>query len=151
MDRDEKLMAILGARLLESQKRVGEAAEAIELKQSGENSILGALAACVGMSLTQVLRWANWWNSTEVWPDDVTKDQVSIELNTDFSTKGLSAQEITAVVQAWQNGALSRDSMMDIFRRGEVLPEGRTNEEEERLIKVGAPVLVVPGKPSSGL
>jgi len=32
MDRDEKLMAILGARLLESQKRVGEAAEAIELK-----------------------------------------------------------------------------------------------------------------------
>ena len=42
MDRDERLMAILGARLLETQKRVGEAAEAIELKQSGENSILGA-------------------------------------------------------------------------------------------------------------
>ena len=26
-------------------------------------------------------------NSTEPWPDDVTKDQVVIELNTDFSTK----------------------------------------------------------------
>ncbi len=64
---------------------------------------------------------------------DVTREQVSIELNTDFSTKGLSAQEITAVVQAWQSGALSRDSMMELFRRGEVLPEGRTNEEERRL------------------
>lgn len=71
------------------------------------------------------------------WPDDVTREQVAMELNTDFSTKGLSAQEITAVVQAWQSGALSRDSMMELFRRGEVLPEGRTNEEEQSLIEVG--------------
>jgi hypothetical protein len=148
MDRDERLMAILGARLLEMQKRVGEAAEAIELKQSGENSVLASLGMSVGMSLTQVMRWAYWWNSTETWPDDVTKEQVSIELNSDFSTKGLSAPEITAVVQAWQNGALSRDSMMELFRRGEVLPEGRTNEEEVRLVKVGAPEL--PAQASEG-
>ncbi len=44
-----------------------------------------------------------------------------------------------AVVQAWQNGALSRDSMLDIFRLGEALPEGRTNEEEARLIAVRKP------------
>jgi hypothetical protein len=89
----------------------------------------------VGASLTQVLRWAYWWNSTEELPDSVKKEQAVMELNTDFSTKGLSAQEITAVVAAWQNGALSRDSMLDIFRRGEVLPEGRTNEEEAALIQ----------------
>ena len=40
----------------------------------------------------------------------------------------------TAIVAAWQNGALSRDSMLDLFRRGEILPDGRTNEEEERLV-----------------
>ena len=84
--------------------------------------------------LTDVLCWAIWWNSTESMPDDVTKDQVLLELNTDFSTKGLSAQELTAIVAAWQNGALSRDSMLDLFRRGEILPDGRTNEEEERLV-----------------
>ena len=44
------------------------------------------------------------------------------------------------LVAAWQNGALSRDSMLDIFRRGEVLPEGRSNEEEMRLVgKSGGP------------
>lgn len=138
MDRDERLMAILGARLLETQKRVGETAEAIELRVSGENSILGALAACVSMSLTQVLRWAYWWNSTEAMPDDVSNEDVVIELNTDYSTRGLTANEIVAIVQAWQTGALSRDSMLDIFRRGEVLPKGRTNEEEVRLIENGA-------------
>ena len=78
-----------------------------------------------------------WWNSTEPWPDDVTKVEVVIELNTDYSTKGLSAQEVTAVVAAWQSGALSRDSMLDIFRRDEVLPEGRSNEEEIRLVGKG--------------
>ena len=128
--------------MLETQKRVGEAAEAIELKQSGENSILGALAGSVGMSLTHVLRWAHWWNSTEAMPDDVSNEQVAIELNTDYSTQGLSANEIIAVVQAWQNGALSRDSMLDIFRRGEVLPEGRTNEEEKALIAQSKPPVV---------
>jgi hypothetical protein len=100
-----------------------------------EMAMLGALAGSVSMSLTHVLRWAHWWNSTERMPDDVTNDQVVMELNTDFSTKGLAANEIAAVAQAWQNGALSRDSMLDLFRRGEVLPEGRTNEEELRLIE----------------
>jgi hypothetical protein len=76
------------------------------------------------------------WNSTEVMPDDASNEDVVIELNTDYSTRGLTANEVVAVVQAWQSGALSRDSMLDIFRRGEVLPEGRTNEEEVRLIAI---------------
>ena len=69
----------------------------------------------------------------------VTKDQVVIELNTGFSPQGLSAQEVTVVVAAWQNGALSRDSMLDVFRRGEVLPEGRSNEEKMRLVGKDGP------------
>ena len=104
------------------------------MRQSGENSILGNIAVNVSASLTQVLRWVYWWNSTEESPDDVTTGQVSIELNTDFSTKGLSSAEIQSIVAAWQAGTISRETMLDLFRRGEVLPEGRTNEEEERLI-----------------
>ena len=77
------------------------------------------------------------WNSTEESPEDVTNDQVMLELNTDFSTKGLSAQEIQSIVAAWQAGAISRDTMTDLFRRGEVLPEGRTLEDELRLIGAG--------------
>ncbi len=134
MDRDERLLAVLGSRLLEGQKKVGEAAQTVELRQAGENSILANIGGNVSESLTQVLRWAYWWNSTEETPDDVTNEQVLVELNTDFSTKGLSAQDIQAIVAAWQAAAISRDTMLDLFRRGEVLPEGRTNEEELGLI-----------------
>ncbi len=137
MDRDEQLMAVLGSRLLEDQKKVGEPATAIELRQSGENSILANIAFNVSASLTHVLRWAYWWNSTEALPDDVTNEQVLIELNTDFSTKGLASQDIQAIVAAWQAGAISRDTMTELFRRGEVLPEGRTTEEELKLIGEG--------------
>ena len=135
MDRDERLMAVLGARLLEGQKRVGETAQAIELRQSGENSILSNLAMSASAALSQVMRWAYWWNSTEDLPDHVTTDQVVMELNTDFAMTGMTAPELTAVVGAWQKGAISRDTMLHLFRKGEILPEGRTTEEEAKLIE----------------
>jgi hypothetical protein len=98
MDRDERLMAVLGSSLLESNKKLGETADAIELRQSGEHSILSNIATSVRESLSQVLRWAFWWNSTEVSPGDVTTAQVTFELSTDFTTKGLSAQELQSIV-----------------------------------------------------
>ena len=78
MDRDEKLLAVPGSRLLQDQKKVGETAEAIRLRQSGEESVLGAIATSVSDSLTQVLRWIYWWNSTEALPTGLTKSEVTI-------------------------------------------------------------------------
>jgi hypothetical protein len=128
LDRDERLLAMLGSRLLEPSKKVGETAEAIELRQSGESSVLGGIAASISDSLTQVMRWVYWWHSTEPLPDELTSGQVSIQLNTDFSVKGMSPQELQAVVAAWQAGALSRETMIDLFRRGEVLADAGDGE-----------------------
>jgi hypothetical protein len=44
MDRDERLMAILGSRMLEAPKRVGETAEAIELRQSTSSPLSAAMS-----------------------------------------------------------------------------------------------------------
>jgi hypothetical protein len=134
-DRDERLMAILGSRMLEAQKRVGETADAIELRQSGESSVLSTVALSVSDGLTHVLRWVAWWNSTEALPEDIGEDRVLVQLNTDFSSKGMASDELTAVVAAWQAGAISRETMFDLFRRGEVLPAGRSDEEEARLAR----------------
>ena len=135
MDRDEQLMAVLGSRMLEEQKRVGETAASIELRQSGENSVLSAVSLSISESLTQVLRWVYWWNSTEPTPDAIgDKTLFSMTLNSDFNINGMASQEITAVVAAWQAGAISQDTMFDLFRMGEVLPVGRSNEEEIKLL-----------------
>jgi len=147
MDRDEQLMAVLGTRMLESRKRVGETAAAIELRQSGENSILNTISFSVSASLTQVLRWVYWWNSTEPIPDAIGPDLVLATLNTDFSITGMSALEITALVAAWQAGAISQATMLDLFRAGEVIAPGRSNDEEINLLaseKKKKPAVAVP-------
>jgi len=137
MDRDERLMAVLGTRMLAEQKRVGESADAIAMRQSGENSVLGALAASISDSLTHVLRWIYWWHSTDEKPDLVSTEQVLVSLNNDFSLQGMDSNAITALVGAWQAGAISWDTMIDCFRKGEVIPDGRTNAEEKSLAGEG--------------
>ena len=133
-NRDERLMAVLGSRMLEDTKRVGETAQAIELRQAGENSVLMTLAISLSDSISQVLRWVYWWNSTEQFPEDVSESLVLLQINTDFTANGLTSLELTAIVGAWQAGAISRETMFDLFRKGEVLPTGRTDIEEKHLI-----------------
>ena len=149
-NRDERLMAVLGSRMLEDTKRVGETADAIELRQAGENSILMTLALSVSDSISQVLRWVYWWNSTELYPEDISESLVLLQINTDFTAKGLTSLELTAIVGAWQAGAISQATMFDLFRKGEVLPTGRTDDEEKHLVQAGQPSASRTGKFQNG-
>jgi hypothetical protein len=142
LDRSERLMAVLGSRLLENSKRVSESAEAIALRQSGESSILAAISTSVSSSLNDVLRWVYWWvlahghDSPHSLPAEVLADgPLKYELNADFETSVMDAAAIQALVAAWQMGAISRDTLLHNFRQGEVLPPGRTNEEEVELVE----------------
>ena len=68
-------------------------------------------------------------------PNAVTKAEVTIKLNSDFGIAGMSSQDLQAIVAAWQAGAISRDTMFELFRKGEILPDGRTNQDEQQLIQ----------------
>ena len=70
---------------------------------------------------------------------------MSVQLNTDFNMSSMTAQELNAAVAAWQKGSMSRDTLFELLRRGEILPEGRTNEEEARLVAVEKPVELAVG------
>jgi hypothetical protein len=134
LDRCERLLGVLGSRLLESQKRVSESAEALSIRQSGEFSIIQDIAASVSDSMDELLNWVYWWHSTEASPDDVTPEHAIFKLNSDFEANLLSASELLAMVYAWQSGAISRDTLHYNLRQGEVLPPGRTEEQEAALI-----------------
>ncbi len=139
MERDERLMAILGSRLLEAQKREAESAEALLLRQAAEESILTNIAASLSQSLSLALRYAYWWTpsaaAADSSPETMDHNSVLLELNTDFGIKGVSAAELQAIVAAWQAGAISQDTMFELFRKGEVLPDGRSNSEELSLLR----------------
>ena len=139
VDRVERLLTVLGSRLLESQKRVSESAEAVAIRQAGESSIIAGISASVTASLNDVLRWVYWWHSTESTPEVITAANISYELNTDFEASLMSATEIQALVSAWQSGAISRDTLLHNFRTGEILPPARTNDQELELIRKEPP------------
>ena len=76
LDRVERLLTVLGSRLLESQKRVSESAEALAIRQAGESSIIASISSSVTASMNEVLRWVYWWHSTERAPDDITPEHL---------------------------------------------------------------------------
>ena len=56
-------------------------------------------------------------------PDDIGAEQIHYELNADFDTSLMDAEDVQALVAAWQMGAISRDTLL-YFRQGEILPPG---------------------------
>jgi hypothetical protein len=140
MDHAERLMAILGSRLLESQKRVSESAEALTLRQAGEGSIVANISSSLSKSMTQILRWVYWWSSTETDLGQIGEEKVSVELNRDFETATMTSQELVALVQSWIQGAISMETMHSLMRRGELLEPSRSNEEEVAAIERERPL-----------
>jgi len=47
---------------------------------------------------------------------------------------GMSSDVLREIVRAWQAGAFSQDTMLELFRKGEILPDGRSNSEEVALL-----------------
>ena len=142
MDRAEKLMAILGSRLLETQKRVSESAEALSLRQAGEGSIVANISGSISKGVTKILRWVYWWHTVPgkdkgegLKAEGGGEEVVSFTLNQDFETATMTPQELVALVQAWQAGALSTESMHNLMRRGEILEPSRSNEEERSAVE----------------
>ena len=135
LERDEKLMAVLGARLLETQKREAETAEAMRLRQSGEGSILGAVTKAASKGCSNVLRWFYWWlTTTESHPENIQDETIALALNTDFDSTRLAPKEVVELIAGWQSQGFSRDVLHYNLERGEFYPMGRTIEEEKAAI-----------------
>jgi hypothetical protein len=61
-------------------------------------------------------------------------EQVEVIPNLDFFDHTLSAQELAAVVKGWQDGAYSWQTSFERLKKGGVIPDARTAEEEQQLI-----------------
>lgn len=138
LESKERLMAVLGARLLEEAKRTVEASDTLEIRYSGERSILQSMAASVSMGVTKVLQWhAQLAGGTEQ-----PADGLSVALNTDFVSAQMTSQMLTAMMQAWQGGSISYETYYYNLQRGEVTRPGVTAEEERTLIASQSPATI---------
>lgn len=127
-------MAVLGARMLEGQKSAVESAETLTQRSSGEQSQLAGMAQVVSMAITRLLTiFSEWAGAT---------GPVRYEINKDFIPSGLTAQDLTALVGAWQAGAMSGQVLFENLQRGEVIKQGDTYEDEQERIASAPPLLM---------
>ena len=123
---DEQRMAALGAEALKPRSSGAESAEAKSLDQVAQNSTTADVAITISEALTKALNFASMWmGSTE---------EAVYELNTDYNPTGMSGQDLTAMVSAYQGGAISYDTLYENLQRGEIASVERTADEERAMI-----------------
>lgn len=129
MDHKEHMMSALGARMLASRMDQSTSAEVARINYSGETATLCNVARSISRGMTRILRMvANWENIKGF-------EGIVVNLNEDYVDSKLAGPDITALMSAYQGGALSLDSLVWNLGQGERLPLGRTVDDEIALIE----------------
>lgn len=127
-------MAVLGARFLEESKAGVESERALARRQSGDESQLSIMSQTASMGLTLALKWFVKWQIGE-------EGTVKYELTRDLMPEKMGAQELTAVVGAWQSGAISQETMFENLKAGEIIAAETTFAEEQARTNEQPPIL----------
>jgi len=143
-----KMMATLGARLLEEQGGAAETATAVMLRHAGEHATLRTVAQAVEQALGDALRIHAWWSPGSGLKNPGDADVV-FELNKDFFNIRMTAEELKSWVMALQAGSISHETFWSALTRGGVARPA-TSEEEQKLIKeTSDEIAPQPGAPVS--
>ena len=125
MDKDEERMAILGARIIAQQKKGVEAAETAKIHNAAENSVLASFANNMSAIFTKMLKiYLEWSKGVELSDDDV-----SVQINTDYDVSTMSAQELTVLVSLWQTGGIAKSDLFKNLKEREIISADRKLDE----------------------
>jgi hypothetical protein len=126
-------MAMLGARMLADESRIGsETLGGTQIKHQGENSMLGEIVGHVSAAM----EWAI--GVFAKWAGGATR-KVVYQINRKFLPVPMLPQEITALVGAWQQGAISERELFDKFQQGEVIRSDVQFEEHQANVEINTP------------
>ena len=131
LERKEKHMAVLGARLLEEQKAGVEAAQTVEARHRGENSILGAISDQLSRGFSKVVGLMVWWDGT----GPAAPEPIEVSFNKDFFPAPMSFADLLAISSAWQNGTIGGEAVFNLLKKGEALPEDWKMDDWEKDIR----------------
>jgi len=117
----ESQMSTLGVTKLFGQKFVAESAEAKRIDQAQSNSVLSIISQELESALNQAFAFAAQYVGME--PPEITIDR-------DFDYYRLIGQDVAVLSQLNEAGKISDAMLLEILRRGEVLPDNISIEDE---------------------
>ena len=129
MDHKESMMSALGARMLASRMDQSTSAEVTRINYSGETASLCNVARSMSRGMARMLRMVALWENFK------GAENIEVILNEDYVDTKLEGADITALMSAYQGGAISLDSLIWNMASGERIPVGRTVDDEIALIE----------------
>jgi len=136
IDSKENQMSKLGAKMLGGDKKAAEAAETAKINRAGEASSLSDLTKIVNEVLEMALEFAAEWMSVT--------GEISVELNNDYMPIEMSADDLNALMDAWQGGGMTYETFYHNLQKGEFTRPGITAEQEKDQIEVEGPREIIP-------
>jgi hypothetical protein len=134
-DTKRKMMATLGARLLEDRPAQAETFGAVAMRHAAENASLRTLATSEDEALSLALRIHAWWQSTAT---DISEfEDVSVDVNKDFVNVKASPQEVAQAMLLVQSELMSYDWFYWFIQQGEWGRPGVSVEDELAAIVAG--------------
>lgn len=126
----EGQMSSLGVTKLFGQKFVAESAEAKRIDQAQSNSVLSIISQELESALNQAFEFASRYVGIE--PPTVKVDR-------DFDYYRLIGQDVAVLAQLNEMGKISDPLLLEILRRGEILPDGVDIPQELQAIQTETP------------
>lgn len=127
-------MAALGARLLVPEANAQISENTMQMKTAGYRATIMQIANTASRAITQALKIIAEWEGQN-------PDEVKLELNTDYNLSEMDAQTITALVTAWQTGAIRQEDMFKKLQKGEIIESGVSFEDYSSNLEVTSPTL----------
>lgn len=121
-------IANLGARLVTDTHTQPETAEAARIQSAGDSATLSGIVTGLDAGITRALRQHAEWSGMA--------GDVSYASNREFFDPKLDANELTSLLQTYQAGALSLDTLLARLADGGILPaDTDTDDERERIAR----------------
>lgn len=115
--------AQFGAQVIQAGNQA-ESGEALKLRAASQTATLTTIAQTTAAGLERALRHIATWIGAD-------PEQVVVTPNLDFFGRTLTAQEVQALVAAWQAGAMPYSSLFNKLKAGGVISEDTTLEDAE--------------------
>lgn len=122
MEEKSEYMVVLGATILQNQKKAAEAAETARINKSGDSSTMVSIVLTVEDAMQQIFDLMIAWESGT--------EKSSVEINKDLLDSVIDPQLITALVSSWQSGAISHETLLHNLKKGEILADDVSIEDE---------------------
>lgn len=126
LTRIETRMAVMGLSQLMSESRAAETAQSKRIDKSESDSQLAGAAKGLNRALDEVLSLMAEWMDIE--------EGGSVGVNTDFDTEPLDSATFKEFRELWAARGISWETLMEVAKAGDLMPDGFEVEEERSRI-----------------